>query len=89
MRRCDAAVIVVTRDDCRTDTDGNATLHESLMMLIAAAVVYYDRRVILLWDEKVSPSSCLGELRRCEFAGDELTWDSGIELLKALKSFKP
>ncbi|MDX6695899.1 MAG: hypothetical protein QOF02_3502 [Blastocatellia bacterium] len=89
MRRCDAALIVVNRDDCRADAVGNAVLHESLLMEIAAAVVYYNRRVILLWDESLAPSNCLSRLCRCEFAGDGLTWDSGMRLLKALKNFKP
>jgi hypothetical protein len=88
MRRCNASIVVVTKEDCRLDVSGNVLLHESLLMLIAAAVVCYNRRVILLWDESVAPSSSLSELCRCEFAGDSLTWDSGMRLLKALKSFK-
>lgn len=88
MRRCDAAVIVVTTEDCRTDDAGKAVLDEGLMMEIAAANVHYNRRVILLWDESVPLPSRLRDLCRCEFAGDQLTWDTGMQLLKALKKFE-
>lgn len=88
MRRCDAAVIVVTAEDCRTDDEGNTILQESLMMEIAAAIVHYNRRVILLWNESVPLPARLSRLRRCEFAGRSLTWDSGLQLLKNLKSFR-
>lgn len=88
MRRCDAAIIVVTGEDCRTNDEGKAVLHEGLMMEIAAALVHYNRRVILLWDESLPCPARLRDLCRCEFAGDQLTWDSGMRLLKALKSFE-
>lgn len=87
MRRCDAAIIVITGEDCRTNDEGEALLDEGLLMEIAAANVHYNRRVILLWDESVSVPARLRDLCRCEFAGDQLTWESGMQLLKALKNF--
>ena len=87
MRRCDAAIIVVTGEDCLTNDEGQAVLQEGLMMEIAAANVHYNRRVILLCDESVPLPNRLRDLCRCDFAGDQLTWDSGMRLLKALKSF--
>jgi hypothetical protein len=87
MRRCDAAIIVITGEDCRTDDAGKAVLSEGLLMEIAAANVHYNRRVILLWDESVPLPARLRDLCRCEFAGDQLTWESGMQLLKALKNF--
>jgi hypothetical protein len=88
MRRCDAAIIVVTGDDCQTNTEGDAVLNEGVMMEIAAAVIHYNRRVILLRDESVPLPARLRELCRCEFAGHSLTWDSGMRLLRALKNFE-
>jgi predicted nucleotide-binding protein len=89
MRRCDAAVIIVTAADCPPADAGGAQLHESVLMEIAAAVVHYNRRVILLWDESVRVPPRLRELCRYGFAGDCLTWESGMQLLKALKNFQP
>jgi predicted nucleotide-binding protein len=88
MRRCDAAVIIVNADDCTTDDEGVALPGEGLLMEIAAAVVHYNRRVILLWDESVQTPARLRDLCRYEFAGDCLTWESGMQLLKALKNFQ-
>lgn len=88
MRRCDAAIIIVGSEDCHVDDVGNTVLKESLLMEIAAAIVHYNRRVILLWDESVAQPDCIRDLCRCEFAGRGLTWDSGLQLLKALKNFK-
>lgn len=87
MRRCDAAVIVIAGEDCRINDEGEAVLGEGLLMEIAAANVHYNRRVILLWDESVPLPARLRDLCRCEFAGDQLTWESGMQLLKALKNF--
>lgn len=88
MRRCDAAVIIVTAADCASADKGGALPGESLLMEIAAALVHYNRRVILLWDESVRVPARLCELCRYEFAGDHLTWESGMQLLKALKNFQ-
>ncbi len=89
MRRCDAAIIVVNGDDDRAQVDGNGVPDERLLLEIAASLIHYDRRVILLWDKSVPLPSRLSDLCRQEFAGDNLTWESGLELLKTLRSFKP
>lgn len=89
MRCCEAAIIIVNREDCRADDEGKPLLGESLLMEIAAAIVHYNRRVILLWDERAGPPPArLRELTLCKLAGEQLTWDSGMQLLKALKNFK-
>jgi Predicted nucleotide-binding protein containing TIR-like domain len=91
MRRCDAAVIIVAKADCQAAAESDeagALLDESVLMEIAAAVVHYNRRVILLWNEGVCVPARLRDLCRYEFAGDCLTWESGMQLLKALKNFQ-
>lgn len=86
--RSDAAIIVVTGDDWLTDVKGKPALDECLMMEIAAAVVHFNRRVILLWEQSLPLPARLCDLCRCEFAGESLTWDSGLQILKELKKFK-
>ncbi len=88
LRRCAAAIIIVTAADCHENAPGEIVTEESVLMEIAAALVHYDRRVILLWDESVPVPSRLGQLCRCSFAGDQLTWDNGLQLLKALRNFQ-
>jgi predicted nucleotide-binding protein len=88
MLRCNAAIIVLTAEDCRTNAEGNTTPGESLMMEIAVAIVHYNRRVILLCEESVPLPACLRGLCRYEYAGESLTWETGVQLLKALKNFQ-
>jgi hypothetical protein len=40
-----------------------------------------------LWDAEVSVPAHLQTMRHCLFRGGSLTWESGVELLKALKDF--
>jgi hypothetical protein len=44
--------------------------------------------VILAWDKRLKVPSNLQGLYRCEFEGDELSWASGMKLLKAINDFK-
>jgi hypothetical protein len=88
MRRCNAGVIAVTVDETRKDEDGNYPLNENVLIEIGAAFVLYDRRVVLLWDKRLTVPSNLQGLYRCEFEGEELTWNTGMKLMKAIENFK-
>ena len=88
MRRCDRAVIVVTKEDCSAETDKTSAPGESLLLQIATAVVHYNRRVLLLCEQSVPLPARLRDLCRQEFAGDTLTWESGVQLLKTLRGFQ-
>lgn len=85
MRRCEAAVIIVTREDCAEDGGGP---RRGLAAEISAADVIYGRRVALLWEKGLDVPDALAELLRFEFESDGLTWDIGIGLLKAVKDFQ-
>jgi hypothetical protein len=74
MRRCGAGIIAVTVDEGRKDDAGNDTLNENVPIEIGAAFVLYDRRVVLLWDKRLTVPSNVQGLYRCEFEGDELSW---------------
>ena len=58
------------------------------MIEVGAAFVLYDQRVILLWDKRLPVPSNLQGLYRCEFEGDEIGWDAGMKLMKALSQFE-
>jgi CAP12/Pycsar effector protein, TIR domain len=88
MRRCQAGIIAVTVDEGRKDEDGNYTLNENVLIEIGTAFVLYDRRVVLMWDKRLKVPSNLQGLYRCEFEGEELSWSTGMKLLKAIKDFK-
>ncbi|HEV2763188.1 MAG TPA: TIR domain-containing protein [Pyrinomonadaceae bacterium] len=88
MRECEAAVIVATREDFDANDAGERVPGRSLLMQLGAAFVLYDRRVALLWAGDVDVPANLSELPHFTFEGDELTWETGVGLLKAVKDFQ-
>lgn len=88
MRRCQAGIIAVTVDESRKDGAGNYVVNENVLIEIGAAFVLYERRVVLVWDKRLSVPSNLQGLYRCEFEGNELSWSAGMKLMKAIQGFK-
>ncbi|GAB3684557.1 TIR domain-containing protein [Salinisphaera aquimarina] len=88
MRRSNAGIIIVSVEEGNTDADGNYVINNNVLIEIGAAFVLYDRRVILLWDKRLSVPSNLQGLYRCEFEGSDLNWNAGMKLMKAIKEFK-
>jgi len=88
MRRCNSAVICVSADENEKKDDGSYGINQNVLIEIGSAFVLYDKKVILVWDKRISVPSNLQGLYRCEFSGDELGWGTGIKLMKALSSFR-
>ena len=88
MRQCDAALVVVTPDDCHVDGMGAHTLNQHLLILINTAFVLYDRRVVLIWNCPMPLPGNLSSLPHFTFAGDELSWDVGMRLMQVTKEFQ-
>lgn len=88
MRECNAGLFVVTREECRANGTGSPVLNETLLIEMGAAFVLYDRRVVLLWDKQIPLPANLQGVRRYEFEGDALSWDTGMQLMKTVKDFK-
>jgi len=88
MRQCNAAVIVVSTDDCSQVQTAQATLRQDVFVEIGAAFVFYDRRVVLLWDESIPVPRNLQGLNRCEFKDGRLEWETAVRLMRAIKEFK-
>ncbi len=88
MRRCTAAIMCVTADENEKRDDGTYGINQNVLIEIGAAFVLYDKKVILVWDDKLNIPSNLQGLYRCEFSGDELTWSAGMKLMKAVGKFR-
>ena len=78
MRGCDAALLVVTREDC--EGAGRGVLVEA-----GAAYVLYAGRVVILHEEGLELPGALGELPRFAFRRGGLDWEAGVGLLGAIK----
>jgi len=87
MRRCDAGIVVIARDDFRKDTDG-AYLKEDVLAEISAAYVHFDRRIVLLWEKGFSIPANLPPMHLCEFEDESLSWAAAVDLMKTVKDFK-
>lgn len=87
MRNCNAGIIVVSVEPGSEDTP-NTALNQNVLIEIGAAFVLYDKRVVLLWDKRIPVPSNLQGLYRCEYEGDELSWSTGMKLMKAVQGFK-
>ncbi len=88
MKRCNSAVICVTADENEKLDSGTYGINQNVLIEIGSAFVLYDKRVILIWDKRLLVPSNLQGLYRCEFAGNELSWSSGMKLMKAVSQFR-
>ncbi|MXZ38512.1 MAG: hypothetical protein F4230_11730 [Holophagales bacterium] len=87
MSRSDAAIICVTAD-AEQQADNRYSVNPNVLIEIGAAYVRHDKKLVLLWDRRVEVPSNLQGLYRCEFEGDELSWEAGTKLQKALIAIK-
>ena len=87
MSRSDAAIICVTADEGRRGDEGYE-VNANVLIEIGAAYVRHNKRLVLLWDRRVTVPSNLQGLYRCEFKGDELSWEAGTKLQRALIAIK-
>ena len=88
MRRCNAGIIILSREDCRHDVPGKDALNQDVLMEISAALVHFARRLVLLRCNNVSFPFKIDDFCQFELEGDELTWETGLRLIKAVKAFK-
>jgi hypothetical protein len=87
MRRCDAALVLLSEEDCRPDGSGAPAVSQRALVEIGAASVLYERRVLLLLDGPTELPAGLASLPHVTLGAGGLTWEVGIELLKAVRGF--
>ncbi|MBA7689791.1 hypothetical protein ES703_98302 [subsurface metagenome] len=88
MRRCSAGIIIVSADEQERLENDRYGINSNVLIEIGAAFVLYDRRVVLVVDRRVDLPSNLQGLYRCEYKGDELSWEAGIKLQEAITEFR-
>ena len=88
MRKCNCAVINVSADEQEKLDNGSFGINQNVLIEIGAAFLQYDRRVILLVDKRVQLPSNLQGLNALHYEGDELSWETGMRLQKALTEFR-
>ena len=77
LKRCEAGVIVIT----------GGVIDDQLLIQIGAAMVQFERRLLLVVKKGLSLPLEIAAAQRCEVE-DQITWDTGLELMRALKRLK-
>jgi predicted nucleotide-binding protein len=84
------AIINISADEERKLADSTFSINENVMIESGAAYLCYDKRIILLADKRIVdklPSNIKG-LYRLTYEGDQLSWDIGMRLQRALTEFR-
>lgn len=77
LKRCEAGVIVITE----------ASVTDLLLIQLGAALVHFGNRLLLVIKKGLMLPSDFSSVTRCEVE-DEITWNSGLELMRAIKRLK-
>jgi len=88
MKSCNCGLINISADDQEKREDGSFGINQNVLIEIGAAFLKYEKRVILLVDKRLTLPSNLKGLYLCYYQGDELSWEVGLKLQKALTEFK-
>lgn len=89
MRKCNCAIINISADEEKKQGEAYG-INENVLIEIGGAFLHYERRVILIIDKKfkdILPSILQG-LTAIFYEGDELSWNDGMRLQKALTEFR-
>jgi predicted nucleotide-binding protein len=90
MEKCNCAIINISADEEKKQSDSSYAINENVLIEIGAAYLHYKRRVILLIYNRLIgklPSN-IKELISIRYEGDELSWNAGRQLQIALKEFR-
>lgn len=88
MRECNCAIINISADKKEKLPDETYKINENVLIEIGASFLAYNQKVILLVDKRIELPSNLQGLYRCEYEGDELSWETAMKLQRALKEFR-
>ena len=89
MRKCNCAIINLSADEEKKQGESYG-INENVLIEIGGSFLHYEKRVILIIDKKfkdILPSILQG-LTAIFYEGDELSWNDGMRLQKALTEFR-
>jgi predicted nucleotide-binding protein len=89
MLKCNCAIINISADEEKKQGESYG-MNENVLIEIGGAFLHYERRVILVIDKKLKDllPSILQGLTAIFYEGDELSWNDGMRLQKALTEFR-
>ena len=89
MLKCNCAIINISADEEKRQGETYG-MNENVLIEIGGAFLHYEKRVILVIDKKLKDllPSILQGLTAIFYEGDELSWNDGMRLQKALTEFR-
>lgn len=89
MLKCNCAIINISADEEKKQGETYG-INENVLIEIGGAFLHFQRRVILIIDQKLKDRlpSILHGLTAIFYEGDELSWNDGMRLQKALTEFR-
>lgn len=87
MSQCNAAIIILSDADYKKN-DKEHELKECVIIEIGVARVLYNRRLVLLRESRLPAPNYLKDYAQYEYVDDQLTWDTGVQILRTLKDFE-
>ncbi|MEP7039341.1 MAG: hypothetical protein ABI891_13490 [Acidobacteriota bacterium] len=90
IQQCEAAVFLLDKDDCISKPNGELELCGVRLAEISVALALLNQRVAILWDSSVgvSPPESLQQMNLHFFNCESFDWESGVSLVKMLKSLR-
>ena len=90
IQQCEAAVFLLDKDDCISKPSGELELCSVRLAEISVALVLLNQRVAILWDssDDSSPPESLRQMNLHFFNCESFDWESGVSLVKMLKSLR-
>jgi hypothetical protein len=89
MKKCNCAIINISADEEKKQGETYG-INENVLIEIGGAFLHYEKRVILIIDKKLKEilPSILQGITAIFYEGDELSWNDGMSLQKALTEFR-
>ena len=89
MKKCNCAIINISADEEKKQGETYG-INENVLIEIGGAFLHYEKRVILIIDKKLKEilPSILQGITAIFYEGNELSWNDGMRLQKALTEFR-
>lgn len=89
IHRCRAAVFLLDADDAVANENGELELRGVRLAEISVAMAILEQRVVILWDGNgTPPPASLLQTNLHILTGQKVDWDSGVRLVKLLKTLR-
>ena len=88
MKKCNSGIIFAAADENVLLPNGQYAMSPGSLIELGAAMALFGKNIVLLCDDRVALPQPLQGMEHYEFSGTELSWNSGVSLMKAVSKFR-